>query len=888
MANKEIQPPKWADALLEWYCAPNLLDEIQGDLHEVFYARCKEKGLCYAQFFYVLDVLRSFSYRTIKKSSLHSSNLFGNSFAFALRKLARRKSFALINITGLSVGLSGALLIFLYVSHELSYDAFNEKADRIYRVYCSYGEPGEKIKKFPSTPPVLASTVKQEISGVEEIARVFSFGGAVLISYDGKAYNERDVLCADENFFNIFTANFLSGNPATSLSESNSVVLSKSTAIKYFGSVDQALGKTLDINTYKAALYKVTGVTDDFPTNAHFHFNALLSIDVAHEKFNPSNWLSHDPATYILLQPGMKPETTETQIRKLTEKILNPIYETRFGKSYEKRKAEGGLQEYRLQPLLKVHLFSADMGQEGDIIYVYLFSAVGVLLISIACFNYINLATARSSWEAKTAAIRKVLGATKRQLWISFFMEAMLVAMIAMVVAILLSQLVLVSDNSFTSVIHVFIPYHSLTWEACLFVLAVSMIVSLLSGLVPAGILSKLDPSRVIKGQLMLGTKGSRLRKVFVVVQFAGSMILMVCTFLIIQQLSYMQQKSLGFDKENLIVVRNIDKLEEKKHLLKETLASESFVTNSSLCYNDIGESHNNAAFTPAELIDEGRKDLVVAVPIYIGDQDYLNTLGTKLLHGHAFPPKLQEEHKQIILNKEALRTVGWQDRAEKDLIGKIIDVNGLRYELAGVVDDYHFLSLRQKMSPMSIVSHYYADYESLLLRIQPGTQQQAIQRIQEQWTKLNPDIPFEYSFLDEDLSRLYSAEQNMTVLFKAFAGLTIFIACLGLFGLTMYSTERRTKEIGIRKVLGASLRNVVFLLSQNIILLVGLASLFAAPIAWLMMHSWLQNFAYRIEISSWTFILSGTIILIITVLTISVQAIKAALKNPSESLKYE
>ncbi len=886
MAYKEIRPPKWANSFLAWYCAPDLLDEIQGDLHEAFYKRCNRKGIHYARLFFILDVFRSISYKTVKNPfSEVSAPMLGNAFAFAMRKLIRRKSFAMINIAGLSAGLAGAFLIYLFVTHELSFDKFHEKGDRIYRMYCAYAEPATGIRSFPYTPPILAPTAKQQVEGIEQIARVVSFGTPVLIRHEEKAFNEKQVYRVDDGFFSIFTSKFLAGDPKTALKQPSSIVLSRSTALKYFGTVDQALGKTLDVDVDGKEIYKVTGVAEDFPSNSHFHFNVLLSVDVAHEKFHPDNWLAHDPVTYVLLPEHVSPVLVETRIRNMTEKILDPVYERRYGKSYATHKEEGGLQEYRLQPLSRVHLYSSDMGEQGNILYIFLFVGVGVMLIGIASFNYINLSTAHSSWEAKGAGIRKVLGATHKQVRNLFLVESISVAIVSSIVAVIIAQAVLISD---LTVIHVFIPFYVLPWKACLVLVLIAILAGLLSGFVPARLVNAFDPGKVIKGQLIHG-KGGRLRQVLVVGQFVGSMVLIMCTMLIVQQMDYMQDKSLGFNKENLVVIRQVDKLSEKqKNILKQTLSNESFVTSASLCYNDIGEPHNNAAFTPVELIEQGRQDLTVGIPVYIGDRDYLNTLGVNLVYGRPFPEDLPKENQQIILNREALRQVGWQDRKEKDLIGKMIDVNGLRYELAGVVEDYHFLSLRQKIGPMAIMSHYYQTYESLLLRIRPGTQKQAIQRIGTHWKQLNPDVPFGYSFVDQDLQHLYGAEQNIKILFESFAGLAIFIACLGLLGLTMYASERRIKEIGIRKVLGASVQSIVFMLSQNILRLILMSFVLASPLAWYMMNQWLANFAYRIDITGYTFFLAGGLTLLLALFTISFQAIKAGMTNPVESLRYE
>ena len=806
-------------------------------------------------------------------------------FILWCRRMMRRKAFAAINIAGLSVSLSGALLIYLYVSHELSFDRFHENGDRIFRVYCAYAKPGESLRKFPYTPPVLAPTAKVEITEMEESVRLWEVGGNVLIEYGEKSFNESRLFRADSGFFRIFSAEFIEGSPLSCLARPASIVLTRTTAEKYFGSAANALNQTLKVTDYAEEMRTVTAVVEDFPANSHIQFNALLSVDYGRENFHPDNWLAHDPFTYVLLPEGTDSRAVESRIRAMTERILDPIYKGRYGKTYREQKDTGGLQEYRLQPLHEVHLYSADLNEGAGIRNVHILSAIGIMLILLACFNYVNLSTARSAWDAKGAGIRKVLGSTRAQLYVLFLTESVGMALLASFMAIVLTQAVLLSGNTITLL---FFPYKTLPVEASILLVAVALGMGLLSGTIPARLISGFEPTQVIKGQLTGGRSGSSLRHVLVVSQFTVSMGLIMCTFLISGQLKFMQGMSLGFDKEQLLVLKNVDKLGDRKSTIKDILLNENFVMSASLSYGTVGNPQNSAAFTPVELIEQGRDDIVVGIPIYIGDKDYVETLGIKLLMGHTFPDGLKRENQQIILNEEALRSVGWKDRKSEDVIGKMIDVNGLRYELAGVVEDYHFESLHQTINPMAILSHYYQGYELLMLRVRPGESQQAIQRMQQHWEKVAPGIPFEYAFVEEDLERLYTSEQNLSLLFRSFAGLAIFIACLGLLGLAMFSSERRVKEIGIRRILGASVSNIVFSLSKDMVVLIALAFLLATPVSWYLMEKWLENFAYRIEISTWTFVWAGVVTVLVAIFTVSYQSIKAALNDPADSLRYE
>lgn len=807
----------------------------------------------------------------------------------SFRKLIRQKAFTAINVIGLSISLSGALLVYLYVAHELSYDRFHEKADRIYRIYCAYASPPEQdYHEFPYTPSVLVPALKEAMPEIEAAVRMYPVSEyrTVIMKYDDVVLNETGVYMADSGFFDVFSAHFLSGDQRTALSRPNSVVLTESAATRYFGEPSSAVGKIMNVSTNDDVAYEVTAVVKDFPPNSHFHFSALLSIDYARQNFLPDNWLSHDPTSYVLLAKHADLDAAQSRIRALTEKALNPVYVKRFGKTYDEHKKNGGLQEYRLQPLERVHLYSAGMNDttQGNILYVYLFAAVGIMLVCIATFNYINLSTAQSAREGKAAAIRKLLGVRRSQFYGLCATESVIVVLVSGIISIALVQLLLATGTRFLSG---FLPFESPPLTAYVMVIGLVVVIGLISALVPTGIQSALRPANVIKGQLVHGQKGNRLRQVFVVAQFTASMILIICTLLVGRQVDYLLRLSPGFDRENLLVIRNVDKLGNRKFTLKQALRSEPSVINATLCYNALGEPHNYAAFTPVELIEQGNLT-AVGIPVYLGDQDYLSTLGVPLLKGHPFPPNLARENQQIILNEEALKSFGWQDRPEEELVGKIIDVNGLRYELAGVVQNYHFNSFRQKIAPMAIMSHYYSDYESLMLRIGPGTQRQAIARMAERWWQIAPDVPFEYSFVDEDLQKLYSTEQNLGILSAVFAGMAVFVASLGLLGLAMFSAQRRVKEIGIRKVLGATVRNIVVLLSRDIVRLVLLAFVVASPVAWYLIHRWLENFAYHIDIGYAIFLLAGGLTLLIAVGTISIQTIRAALANPAEAIRNE
>ena len=801
----------------------------------------------------------------------------------AFRKLNRKKSFAFINIVGLSISLAAALLIFLYVQHELSYDTFHEKADRIYRtIRVGTSEEGS------SSPAPLATTVKQYIPGIEEAVRVWpQFDEHPVIRTEQEAFNENHVYIADSGFFSLFTTDILVGNPATALTQPHSIVLSEATAYKYYSEANEAVGKSVYVTVFgEEYQYDVTAVVKDFPSNSHFHFNALLSIDYTKEEYQWEEWLADWPTTYFLLEEGVDAQRVQEQMVALTDTLLNPVYETRFGKSYESFKANGEPHEYHLQPLRDIRLYSAhmyDFNPQGDIRTVYMFATIGLLLLFIAVFNYINLATAQSGQQAKSTGICKVLGAVRSQLYELFLTESVLICLISALVGLTLCQVVLSTNFS---LVRKFFPT-GISLTSVVILLGLAGVIGLVSGWVPAQIISSFQPTLVLKGQLARGPKGSRLRNGLVVAQFAVSSGLIISVLLISQQLAYLQNKALGFDKEHLLVVKNIDKLDEKKHALKQLVSTSAYTVNASLAYNVLGQPYNGDAFTPVEFVERGQTE-AVGIPRYASDEDYLATVGVNLLMGHNFSPNLTKENQQILLNLEALRAFGWQDRTEEELIGKIIDVNQRRYELAGIIEDMHFRSLREKIGPMAIMSHITNEFDNLYIRLKPGTTTEAINDLQTKWQQMAPQLPFTYAFVDDDLDALYATEQRMAHLFQILTGLAIGVACLGLLGLAMFTAERRTKELGVRKVLGASLRNIVTLLSKSIFKMVILSFLLATPVTAYLMQNWLETYEYRIEMNWLVFAVAGIGILLIALITISFQTVKAALANPVDSLRNE
>lgn len=801
----------------------------------------------------------------------------------ALRNLLKQKFYALINILGLSIGLASCLLITLYVLDQLSYDGFHERANRIYRVnYTGKLVADGAPYTIGATPPPLARLLTTEFPEVEMATRIFSKGG-LLIRYMDKSFMEGNVLAVDTNFFKIFSFKLKEGNALAVFKEPNAMIITEKTARKYFGS-EPALGKILRIGDDRKP-YKVVGVAENPPHNSHFTFNMLTSL-VSEEqvKYFEWSWVWCAITTYVQVKEGASVNNLEAKFPALVKRHAGYTIGRLFGTSLAEFEKNGNSIHLFLQPLRDIHLRSAGitggLGVHGDIKYLYIFSSVAFFILLLACINFMNLSTACSAGRSKEVGVRKVLGSVKGQLIAQFLTESILTSLLAMLLALGMSELLLLF-------------FKNTLWEGIsgnllqqnglgLLLFALVFVVGIVAGSYPAFFLSAFKPVEVLKGKLKQGMKSRAIRSTLVVFQFAVSICLIICTSLVYKQLKYLQNQALGFDKENVLVITNSDRLGNNAGAFKQGLQSLPPVLSASF-----------STGLPAASIDDelfytegtGKKDILLS--FVTADYDYLKTLAIQIKAGRNFsrdfPSDASAENGAILINEAAAKALGWKNPIGKHLFSSR---DNQSRDIVGIFRDFNFKSLHHNIEPLLILYSTEGDY--LSMRVRPGEVQRNLASIERLWKKYAPNAPFDYSFLDENFDAQYRTEQQTGQLFMVFTSLAIFIACLGLFGLAAFTAEQRTKEIGIRKVLGATVFGLVHLLSRDFLKLVLIANLIAWPIAWYLIQTWLQDFAYRTVIEPWTFVAAGVLALAIALFTVIFQALKVSRANPVKSLRTE
>jgi len=791
-----------------------------------------------------------------------------NYFKIALRNLWKHKAFSLINILGLTVGLTAGFLIFSYVFFERSYDTFHSKADRIYRVVANVKTPTELIE---GDRPAFAvgPHIKQDFAEIEHAVRVIT-GETLLIRKGDKKFVEAETMYADTAFFNMFDFPLTRGDRNTALAAPYSVVLSESAAKKYFGSEDP-MGQTLLI-TEQAFPARVTGIMKDIPENSQINGDLVISMTTFTQdwlKGADDFWGSYWPLTYIQLQPGADAKHLEKQLPAFLEKHAgtemkkSQMYATLF-----------------LEPLKDVYLRSSRGGPiDGNINNVNIFSIVAIFILVIACINFVNLTTARSSERAREVGIRKVVGALKRQLTGQFIGESLVLCFIACVLTVLLAALLTPSFNQLagkTVIETVFAaPGRLLLLFAC------ALGIGLLAGIYPALILSSFRPVSVLKGRFATGRRGIALRKALVVTQFTISIALIIGTIVVYRQMSFMRNKELGFKKDQMLVINAGDN--KNREAFAQAVAGMPAVR-SVATSNSVPGGSNPNAYT---VIENRNGDKQVAnLDLYFVDFDYIPHYQIQMVAGRPFSREfLTDSTQSMILNEAAVKMFGYT--TPEDAIGKRFEQWGREGKIIGVMKDFHFRSLQLPIKPLSMrIEQTRCNLVSV--NVSTTNLPATIAAIEQKWNELIPSAPFSYTFLDEFFNRQYRDEVRFGKLFLNFAILAIFISCLGLLGLASYSTLQRTREIGIRKVMGASVTSILHLLSRDFLKLVLIAFFVAAPVAWYFMHQWLEDFAYRTAIAWWIFALAGVLALLIALFTISFMALRAAVANPVKSLRSE
>lgn len=794
--------------------------------------------------------------------------MFKNYLKIAFRNISRHKGYSFINIFGLAVGLAALVLILLYVQYEFSFDKYHKKSDQIYRIGVKWSGIVGKETDFVRTPMPLAPALKDEFPEVLSAVRLQSHAETA-VSYGEKNFLEKRLFFADPDIFKIFSFPLLRGDPGTALKEPDSVILSERMAKKYFGS-ENPIGKVL-VCDGKDPL-KVTGVMKDIPSNSHFVMDFVVPFKFLRARTRNKSWSWLSYLTYILLRKDADPRALEGK------------FTASMGRHYKKELGTDWTAKNRLflQPLSRIHLYSHRVGEieaNSDIKYIYIFSAIALLILVMSCINYMNLATARSARRSREVGIRKVVGAKRKQLIRQFLGESLVLTFIALIIAVFMVETLLPAFNSLIE------RNLSLNLQKnSTVLLGIFVFVGLLAGSYPALAISSFKPVTVIKGKYTSGPTGSALRNFLVVIQFSISIILVVCTLVVKNQLSFIKNRDPGYTKDRIVVVNIKDKEARKKiTALKTRLLQHPnilSVSSSSSLPHDVDSLQTMSwPGKPADV-----KALMYGCYV---DYDFIDLYGIKILKGRNFSRDFPSDKQgAYLLNESAVKSLGWETPVGKDFFGE--GEEKFRGKIVGVVKDFHLLSFHNKIEPLYLCLKpgMYSDYLSVKIRGNniPGT----IKFLEENMKTFSPAYPFEYSFFDDIFDSVYRTEQKLGDAFGIFAFTAILIACLGLFGLASLSAESRTREIGIRKVLGATVTNVILMLSKEFTRWVLLANIIAWPTAYYFMNNWLKNFAYRATLGIEIFILSGLLALLIALGTISFQSIRAASANPVESLRYE
>lgn len=801
--------------------------------------------------------------------------MLSNYFKTGFRNLLKYKFFSLINILGLVTGVTAAVFIYIYIIDELGYDRFHEHIDRMYRVGLHARVGGQEVNVFATCPP-LARAMADEIPEVAQSCRLWEWS-EVVMRYEDKAFTESDIFLVDSNFFRFFSFELLEGDPVTVLREPRSIVMTSSMAEKYFGNA-QAVGNLITVGNDNET-FVVTGVVRNPPNNSHIKFNFLYSIS-SNDFPKSDQWLSNSMQTYFIVHPGSRIEAVQQKLDEMVVKYVGPALSQFMGISVEEFIAQEGAYGYLIDPVKDVHLkgrLQAELEPPGDIRYVYIFAAIGFFIMLIAAINYMNLATARSAGRAKEVGLRKTFGSYRSQLIGQFLVESLLYTIIATILSILLVYILLPQFNFVSGKA---IDFESLQRpEIFLGVLAIAVLIGLFSGLYPAFYLTRFQVSTILKGQVAQGMRGGLVRSALVVFQFGISIFLIIGTLVVYRQLQYTQTRNLGFNRENVLIVSNTRRLQNNREAFQNRLKSESEIIAASYSNSVIPGTNNTTVFRR----DGSEEDHIIAQ--YFADYDQVEVLGYELAEGRNFSRDFPSDSMAILVNEACVKEVGWDRPIGEYLLG--FDGNEpRRLQVIGVLRDFNFESLRENIRPLVIQFGNFGN--QMTIRFTGTNPAETVGKLERIWDELAPGEPFEYAFLDQRFDELYRTEQRLGRLFTIFTSIAIFIACLGLFGLAAFTAEQRTREIGIRKAMGASTFTIIRLLSAEFARFVLIAFLLAIVPAWLFISNWLSGFVYRTEYGPGIFLLGGLAALLISQLTVSYQSVRAAMTNPSEALRYE
>ncbi|MEM9831360.1 MAG: ABC transporter permease [Bacteroidota bacterium] len=877
-------PPKWVDKLLEWLCTPELLEEVLGDLHERYHLRVQKEGEAKARRGYWREVLAYLRPSIFKRPSISSisNNMLKNYFTLALRLFARNKLTTAINVLGLALALTGSLLIAMFIQDELSYDRYHENADNIYRVTRDFlSSDGSVALHLGHTAPGFGPRLANDFPDILEVARIWrtyiTLGTVDENQSFQESLNVENLYYAEPSVFRVFTIPIVAGDATSALEKPFTMMLSDAAAEKYFGTQDIVGKQLISQDNY----FEITGVYETFPTQSHWHPDFLVSFSTLNDDGIygrdrlEANWGANMFGTYILVNDEFDPARVEAQLSDFLDRHMsNPDVSVK----------PSSWTNLYLQPLTSIHLYSqldAEEEANGNIDYVYILGAIGVFLLLIAGFNFINLSTARATTRSKEVGLRKAIGAFRKQLILQHLSESVLLAFFALLLSVVLISIALPWLNEFTDKTIELAQYATPT--AILNVIALIVLVGTLAGLYPAFIISRFKPALALKGRSGSTRESGRIRQALVVVQFSISIIMIIATLITYQQLNFLNDQELGYAKDQVIFLSYTDEIEERFETFYHELTQHPAVLNatrSSLVPTQRLTAYQGTAVQQGDSMvttDIVMKDVRI-------DHNYFDTYQIPIVSGRNFSETIgSDDSTNFIINETAARMVGWTN---EEAIGQAIKNGPTTGTVVGVVKDFHFESLHQSIVP--VVFHGQHMFSNVSVLVSATDVPKALAHMETVWEQFVPQQSFDYLFLNENYQQLYESEQSQSELFIIFAGLAIFIAAMGLFGLATFSTLQRTKEVSIRKVLGAPVSSILQLLSKEILYLILIANVIAWPIAWYFMREWLSSFAYHVEISLLTFVLAGILALIITIITISSQTIKAALTNPATILRND
>ena len=812
--------------------------------------------------------------------------MFRNYLIVALRSLWRHRGYSLINIFGLAIGLASSIFIMLYVVNELSYDKFHEKSDQIYRIWIKGSMPATEMRHAKTSPP-MAEALLNDYPEVEKAVRLRQSGGWMVRSGDRKFHEtEREFIFADSSFFDFFSFQLIKGDPATCLRDPRSIVLTEEYATKYFGDEDP-IGQTLKIEQ-DTNLSVITGVMEDFPVNSHFHVKMIGSMSTLGNS-RSTNWVNHNYHSYVVLKEGTDPQEFEARLEGMVTKYVGPMITQFLGIDMEEFENAGNSYGYQLQRLDDIHLYSDlqfELEPNGNPMYVYIFLVAAILILVIAGINFMNLATARSTIRAREVGLRKVVGSNRAQLISQFLTESVVLSLLSLVVAVLLVYLLLPQYNNLIQLRLEFNIFSGGLWLPILIIFAI--LVGLAAGSYPAFVLASFRPIAVFSSDQKFGSRKSFLRSMLIVLQFTVTIVILIGTIIVNRQLHFMQDKDPGFRKDNLMVISRSDVLRNRIDAFKEEVKQHANVISvANTSHIPSMQYWDNAHW----LEGWDRSEIFTIASCYVS-YDFDEAMGLEMVEGRFFDRQMGADSSAVIINEAAALALGLED----PLSNRFVEPGNNGGEdsfmpIIGVVKDFHFESLQKEISPMAI--HFMrGNFEGkIVLELGEGDLGETIDFIAGKWDEFNIEYPFEYTWMDEEFDQLFDTERQTGKILSIFSIISIFITCLGLLGLISYTTTQRTREIGIRKIMGASVQIVMQLLSKEVYNLLGISALISIP-AYFGARAWLQRFAYHINFQVGTyFLVLGAVTLVVFILamaTVSFHSYRAATANPAESLKVD